>query len=61
MAKNVAANGHRKRSGSGNVGGGRKPRSSKSGRRVILFPTEPSTIGNDKIEWAVREVMSRKK
>ncbi len=30
-------------------------------RREILFPTEPSTIGNERIERAIDAVMSRKK
>ena len=34
--------------------GGKKP------VRKILFPTEPSTIGNDKIDRAIEAVMSRR-
>ena len=30
-------------------------------RREILFPLEPSTIGDDRIERAIDAVMSRKK
>ncbi|HYC89220.1 MAG TPA: hypothetical protein VEO54_08425 [Thermoanaerobaculia bacterium] len=38
------------------------PRNEKSGvRRVILFPTEPSTIGDRKIDRAIERVVSRKK
>jgi hypothetical protein len=33
----------------------------KSVRREILFPTEPSTIGHQKIDRAVERVVSRKK
>lgn len=29
--------------------------------RVILFPTEPSTIGNDKIDRAIDAVIARRK
>lgn len=36
-----------------------KPR--KGVRREILFPTEPSTIGQKKIDRAVERVVSRKK
>ncbi|MDQ3282519.1 MAG: hypothetical protein M3Q69_14050 [Acidobacteriota bacterium] len=34
---------------------------SDSARRVILFPTEPSSIGRKKIDRAVETVISRKK
>ena len=30
-------------------------------RRVILFPTEPSTLGHKKIDEAIERVISRKK
>jgi hypothetical protein len=33
----------------------------KGVRREVLFPTEPSTIGNRKIERAVELVISRRK
>lgn len=33
----------------------------KAFRRKILFPTEPSTIGNEKIDRAIELVLSRKK
>jgi hypothetical protein len=33
----------------------------KGVRREILFPTEPSTIGNEKIDRAIERVISRKK
>lgn len=33
----------------------------KGVRREVLFPTEPSTIGNKKIDRAVEHVVSRKK
>jgi hypothetical protein len=33
----------------------------KGVRREILFPTEPSTIGEKKIDRAVEEVISRRK
>jgi hypothetical protein len=33
----------------------------KSERRVILFPTEPSTIGRKKIEQAIEFVISQRK
>jgi hypothetical protein len=33
----------------------------KGVRREILFPTEPSTIGHEKIDRAVERVVSRKK
>ncbi|HXH37418.1 MAG TPA: hypothetical protein VNN08_02215 [Thermoanaerobaculia bacterium] len=33
----------------------------KSLRREILFPTEPSTIGNEKIDRAIERVTSRRK
>jgi hypothetical protein len=37
-------------------------RDEKSGaRRVILFPTEPTTIDRKKIDRAVERVVSRKK
>lgn len=29
--------------------------------RVILFPTEPSTIGHDKIDRAIERVLSRRR
>jgi hypothetical protein len=35
-------------------------RPSKTLRREILFPTEPSTIGNRKIDRAVERVAARK-
>jgi hypothetical protein len=34
---------------------------SKGVRREILFPTEPSTIGNSKIDRALERVAARKK
>lgn len=33
----------------------------KGARREILFPTEPTTIGQKKIDRAVERVISRKK
>ena len=33
----------------------------KGVRREILFPTEPSTIGNERIDRAIERVISRKK
>jgi hypothetical protein len=36
-------------------------RDSSAGRRQILFPTEPSTIGHKKIDRAIERVVSRKK
>ena len=38
----------------------KKSRSPKP-KRVILFPTEPSTIGNDKIDAAIDAVLAEKK
>jgi len=34
---------------------------SRGVRREILFPTEPSTIGHQKIDRAIERVVSRKK
>jgi hypothetical protein len=36
-------------------------KSKKPERRVILFPTEPSTIGEDKIRRAVERVVAARK
>ncbi|HEY0373076.1 MAG TPA: hypothetical protein VGD79_13815 [Thermoanaerobaculia bacterium] len=33
----------------------------KGVRREVLFPTEPSTIGHEKIDRAVERVVARKK
>ena len=60
VAKNRSASvGHRKETirESGTWG----KRDANTGRREILFPTEPSTIGHKKIDRAVERVVSRKK
>ena len=36
-------------------------RNAKAAHRVILFPTEPSTIGHKKIDRAIERVISRRK
>ena len=75
MAKNKSANGHRseavhdhskaswiRRDSTGRfVDQKSASEIIKGGRREILFPTEPSTIGHEKIDRAVERVQSRKK
>jgi hypothetical protein len=68
MAKNQAKGSARRRSvgnvvvkGDANAGRAVEPKRSKSTRREILFPTEPSTIGNEKIDRAIDFVISRRK
>jgi hypothetical protein len=39
----------------------KKSAARKGVRRVILFPTEPSTIGDEKITRAIEAVMARKR
>jgi hypothetical protein len=59
MAKNnSAADEHR--NGAVRDHSGASGQSRKRGRE-ILFPTEPSTIGNEKIDRAIERVLSRKK
>ena len=47
--------------GSGRIADQKKPTMRKRIGPKILFPTEPSTIGNDKIDRAIEAVLARKK